>query len=422
MKYLKPKGTKDIYLEEMAKWQNVESKIREVAKEYNMSEIRTPVFESTELFTRSVGDETDIVNKEMYTFEDRGGRSITLRPENTAGVVRAYIENGMSSAPSPVKLWYLSNVYRYEKMQKGRYREFNQFGVEILGSASYMADVEAILIPLALFKKLDILDEVTLNINSIGCTACRAKYIEKLKSFLKDNLDEMCSDCKVRFYKNPLRIIDCKQKKCKEILQNKPNITDYLCEDCSNHFEKVKETLDSLNVKYNINPDIVRGLDYYNRTVFEYVSNTLDLTVCGGGRYDTLVELCQGPKTPAVGFGLGMERLILLLDDLEKNKIQKELDIYITYLSEKEEKTAYKLATDIRAHGLSVEVDILGRSFKAQMKQADKLNAAYTIALGEDEISNNIVNIKNMQNKEESFTADLDANVIAKAVKAVNKK
>lgn len=289
MKYSKAKGTKDIIFDECQKWQKLEEIIRDICKKYNINEIRTPVFENTELFTRSVGDETDIVKKEMYTFEDKGGRSITLRPEGTAGVVRSYIENGMGSLPTPVKLWYNINVYRYEKMQKGRYREFNQFGIEFFGAESYLADFEAIMVGYMLFEKIGLLDRITLNINSIGCTECRKKYIDVLKEYIGKYIETMCEDCKVRFEKNPLRIIDCKEERCKEILKDAPSILDYLCDDCKEHFERIKELLDVNNIKYKINSNIVRGLDYYNRTVFEFVSDKNGVTLCGGGRYDMLV-------------------------------------------------------------------------------------------------------------------------------------
>ncbi len=417
MKYSRQKGTKDICSLEILKWQNVEEKIRSVCNAFNIKEIRTPVFEATELFTRSVGDDSDIVNKEMYTFKDRGDRSITLRPENTAGIVRAYIENGMGSMPSPVKLWYLSNVYRYEKMQKGRYREFNQFGVEIFGAEDAFADVEAIKIANTLFEKLDLKEEITLNINSIGCKECRAKYVESLKEYVAKNIENMCDDCKRRYEQNPLRIIDCKEEKCKNYLANKPVILDYLCEDCKAHFEKVKSILDSLNIKYEINPDIVRGLDYYNRTVFEFVSKSLGLTVCGGGRYDTLVEKCGGVHTPAVGFGLGMERLILLLEELSKNNVEDSIDVYVASLDENSKMQAYILASELRNYNIAVDADISNRSLKAQMKYANKINAKYTITIGEEELNNKIVTLKNMQDKEKSFTCELDAKVIAKAVK-----
>ena len=417
MKYTRQKGTKDVYGEDILKWQRVEEKIRKVCKNFNVKEVRTPVFEATELFTRSVGDDSDIVNKEMYTFKDRGDRSITLRPENTAGVVRAYIENGMGSMPSPVKLWYLSNVYRYEKMQKGRYREFNQFGIEMFGSEDAYADVEAIRIAYSIFKELGIENEISLNINSIGCPECRKKYVEALKEYIGKYIDNMCDDCKRRYEKNPLRIIDCKEETCKEYLKEKPVIVDYLCEDCKEHFEKVKHILNNLGIDYKVDPDIVRGLDYYNRTVFEFISNSLGLTVCGGGRYDTLVEQCGGIHTPAVGFGLGMERLLLLLDELNKNNVEDTVDVYIAALTDEVRIPAYILADLLRSKGISCDIDISNRSLKAQMKYANKINARYSITIGEDELKSGMVTLKDMNDKGNSFTCDLDANVIAKAVK-----
>ena len=297
MKISKQKGTRDIYGKDLKIWQYIEENIRDICNTYNVKEIRTPVFEATELYSRSVGDDTDIVNKEMYTFTDRGGRSITLRPELTAGVVRAYIENGFSSMITPIKLWYEANMYRYEKMQKGRYREFTQFGVEFFGSESYLADIEVILLANTLFKKLNIADKVVLNINSIGCTTCRKEYIKALKDYVKPNLDSMCETCRTRYEKNPLRMLDCKEENCKKILKNAPELTEYLCEECKTDFENLKKMLTELDIKYVVDSRIVRGLDYYNKTVFEFVSKDLDLTVCAGGRYDRLVEYLGGNST-----------------------------------------------------------------------------------------------------------------------------
>ena len=330
MNITRQKGCKDILPDEVKIWQYIEKNIKEICDSYNIKEIRTPVFEATELYARGVGDETDIVNKEMYTFLDKGNRSITLRPELTAGVVRAYIENGLSSKIiSPIKLWYTGNMYRYEKMQKGRYREFNQFGVEIFGSDSYLADIETIKISSELLRRLNLLDKVILSINSIGCENCRNEYIQKLKEFVKPYLDQMCDTCKVRYNKNPLRMLDCKEVKCAKILRDAPVITDCLCEDCKNDFEKLKDGLNKLDIKYIIDPGIVRGLDYYNKTVYEYVSKDLELAVGGGGRYDKLVSTIGGAKTPAVGFGIGMDRLVLLIKEYELDKnINEVVDIY----------------------------------------------------------------------------------------------
>lgn len=412
MKYSKPKGTRDIFLDDMSLWQYMEENIREVAKEYNVKEIRTPVFESTEVFARGVGDETDIVNKEMYTFKDRGDRSITLRPELTAGVVRAYIENGFSSLPSPLKFWYEGNVYRYEKMQKGRYREFSQFGVEIFGSESVYADLEAILISRAFYNKIGVLDKLSLDINSIGCKECRKNYVNALKEYLKPNLDSMCDTCKVRYEKNPLRIIDCKEKNCKEILKGMPLITDYLCDDCKNDFEMLKNLLDSLNIEYNVDPTIVRGLDYYNKTVFEYTSKDLGIAVGGGGRYDGLVEILGGKSTPAVGFGIGADRVILLLKEYNKIKqLSNNIDVYFTSVSENLNNEMISIANAIRNKGLSVDYDICGKSFKAQMKSADKENARYTCIIADEELKDGFCLIKDMQNGNQ-LKVKLDADAI----------
>ena len=398
MKISKQKGTRDIFFEDIKIWQFVEEKIRKIARSFNLNEIRTPVFEATELFARGVGDETDIVNKEMYTFFDKGNRSITLRPELTAGVVRAYIENGFDSMPSPLKFWYEANMYRYEKMQKGRYREFTQFGVEIFGSESYRADVEAICISYSLFKELGLEEKIELSINSIGCKKCRAKYIEALKEYIKPNIDNMCDNCKRRYEKNPMRIIDCKEDKCKEIVKNIPMITDYLCDECKEDFEKLQKTLDDFNIKYVIDKSIVRGLDYYNKTVFEFTSKKLGLAAGGGGRYDGLVELLGGNKTPAVGFGLGLDRIVLLLKEYGIcNDLINNVDLYFAILDEKAYSKVSNIISNLREQGYSVDLDISNRSFKSQLKYANKINAKYVCIIGEDELNNNICIIKNMK-------------------------
>ena len=305
----KPKGTKDLLPDESYKWQEVEAKVKEVLESYNFKEIRVPVFEHTELFQRGVGETTDVVQKEMYTFDDKGGRSITLRPEGTAGVVRAYLENGMGSMPSPVKLWYNMGMYRYENVQKGRLREFHQIGAELIGSGSYLADVDVILMANNIFKALNIPD-ISLNINSIGCPKCRSEYQKILREFIGKNLNDYCDTCKTRFEKNPMRILDCKEKRCKEYNVGAPMMIDYLCDECKEHFENVKSTLNALNVKFEIDSGIVRGLDYYTKTVFEFIDGDSGLTVLGGGRYDGLVQEFGGQPTPAVGFATGVERLM----------------------------------------------------------------------------------------------------------------
>jgi histidyl-tRNA synthetase len=344
----KPKGTKDILPGDSYKWQYVEENAKEILENYGFKEIRVPVFEQTELFERGVGDTTDVVQKEMYTFLDKGERSITLRPEGTAGVVRAYIENGMASLPSPSKMWYMMPMYRYENVQKGRYREFRQIGAEIIGTASYEADVELIAMANQIIKKFNI-PEVTLNINSIGCPTCRAKYQEALKEFIGKNLDKYCDTCKTRFEKNPMRILDCKERKCKELNQGAPVILDYLCEECSTHFENVKKSLQLLHIPYVIDAGIVRGLDYYTKTVFEFVSETEGYTVLAGGRYDGLVEELGGQKTEAIGFAMGEDRLIDIFEKYAKEEIKDTTpDLYIAYIGEIAKQEGMNLAFELR--------------------------------------------------------------------------
>lgn len=416
MKISKQKGTKDIFFDDVKIWQFIEDKIREIGKVYNLSEIRTPVFEATELFQRGVGNDTDVVNKEMYTFIDKGGRSITLRPELTAGVVRSYIENGFASEATPLKFWYAQNMYRYEKMQKGRYREFKQYGVEIFGSESYLADLEAIMISRELFKRIGMLDQVTLNINSIGCKECRSKYIEVLKEYIKPHLDKMCETCKVRYDKNPMRIIDCKEEKCQEILKNIPYITDYLCKDCKKDFENLKKCLEEVNIPYVVDKKIVRGLDYYNKTVFEYSSDKLNLALGGGGRYDTLVETLGGNHTPAVGFGLGLDRIQLVLKESQIYiKDEYNFDIYFAALSDYSYPIILKLVNELRNKNISCDYDICKRSFKSQLKYADKQKARYVAIIGEDEIKEGKCSIKDLVTGKQIDTK-LDAEEIIKYI------
>lgn len=408
MKVTKQKGTRDIYLDYIKIWQFVERNIREIANAYNLNEIRTPVFEATELFSRGVGEETDVVNKEMYTFLDKGGRSITLRPELTAGVVRSYIENGFDSYISPIKFWYMGNMYRYEKMQKGRYREFSQFGVEIFGSKSYKADLEAIIISSNFLDRIGLKGEYTLSINSIGCKKCREKYINKLKSYIKPNLSSMCDDCKKRYDKNPLRVLDCKVEKCQEILKDAPMILDNLCDDCKNSFNKVINSLEKLNINYKIDKKIVRGLDYYNGIVYEYTSDDLGLAIGGGGRYDTLVENLGGASTPAVGFGMGLNRVVLLLEDM-KEKLKSYVDVYFLITNDEGYIKSLDVIKKLRENGYKIEQDLSEKSFRAQLKYADKIKARYVIILGEDEIKNNKCILRNMENgsqKEICFNFD----------------
>jgi len=398
-----PKGTKDILPSEVYKWQYVERIMADVCRSFGYKEIRIPVFEHTELFQRGVGDTTDIVQKEMYTFLDKGGRSITLRPEGTAGIVRSYIEHGMSSLPQPIKLYYNITAYRYENVQKGRYREFHQFGVEAFGAKGPSIDVEVISILDLLFKKLGI-KGVELNINSIGCPVCRREYNKKLKEFLEPIVENLCENCKTRFERNPLRILDCKEDKCKSYLKDAPALIDNLCDECVEHFEGLKAGLDNLGIEYKVEKNIVRGLDYYTKTVFEFVSKNVGTqgTICGGGRYDGLIETCGGAPTPGIGFALGMERLLL---EMESQGItipdNEETELFVATIGEKADRYANRLVYQLRSEGISAEKDLMGRSLKAQMKYADKLGVKYVVVLGDDEIDSNRAVLKNMKTGEE---------------------
>ena len=400
----KPKGTKDLLPNESYKWQEAENKVKKVLESYNFKEIRVPVFEHTELFQRGVGETTDVVQKEMYTFNDKGGRSITLRPEGTAGVVRAYLENGMGSMPSPVKLWYNMGMYGYENVQKGRLREFHQIGAELIGSKSYLADVDVILMANSIFEALNI-PNIKLTINSIGCPKCRSEYQKILREFIGKNLEEYCDTCKTRFEKNPMRILDCKEKRCKELNVGAPMMIDYLCEECKEHFENVKSMLEISNLKYEIDPSIVRGLDYYTKTVFEFIDEKSGLTVLGGGRYDGLVEEFGGQSTPAVGFATGVERLMEMYNENNTQIEDKKPDLYILSLGGKENQKALELSLKLRKDGYIIEKDIFERSFKAQMKYADKISAKNLLVIGENELNSNTAKIKNMQTGEEKEIA-----------------
>ena len=408
----KPKGTKDVLPEEVFKWKYIEDTANMVFENYNYKEIRIPTFEYTELFERGVGDTTDVVQKEMYTFEDKGGRSITLRPEGTAGVIRAFIENGLSSKTLPLKVHYSMPMFRYENVQKGRYREFNQIGAELIGTSSYLADVEMISMADRFLKELD-LNDVYLTINSIGCPECRVKYQEALKQFIGDNLINYCTTCKTRFDKNPMRILDCKETRCKELNQGAPVILDYLCDECKTHFENVKKGLNELGINYIVDCGIVRGLDYYTKTVFEFISKTDGYTVLAGGRYDGLVKELGGQDTPAIGFAAGEERLLSLLKNNEEINYAP-LEIYIVSLDEQYDLDAMKLAETLR-ECYSVQTNISSRSFNAQMKYANKINAEYLIVLGEEEIKNKKCKVKNMETGEEK-EAELSLDGISDAI------
>lgn len=418
------KGTLDTLPNDSHRIQYVEQSMREVAGNYGFREIRTPVFEHTELFQRSVGETTDVVQKEMYTFEDKGGRSITLRPEGTAGAVRAFLENGLFNEPMPQKVYYLTSCYRYEKPQAGRLREFHQFGVECFGAPNAAADAEVILLANEIFNYLGV-KNISLEINSIGCPACRAKFQQALREYFTAHLDELCETCRGRLEKNPMRILDCKSPVCSEIAKGAPKILDYLCDDCNAHFDLVKKYLNENNIDYTVNPTIVRGLDYYTRTVFEFVSNEIGAqgTVCGGGRYDGLVEEMGGKPTSALGFGLGIERLLLLMDKQGcEFPESKKCDIFIASTGENENIRASVLASDLRNEGLSAEFDTVGRSVKAQMKYADKIGALYTVVLGSDELDSGKAMLKNMSNAEQTeikladFTDSFQSIVIKQAM------
>ena len=356
------------------------------------------------MFLRGVGETTDIVNKEMYTFTDKGGRSITLKPEGTAGVVRAFIENGMASSALPAKLYYLTQCFRYERPQAGRLREFHQFGIEYFGAKTPDTDAEVILVAKTFIEKLGI-KNVSLYINSIGCKECRKKYEEALKNYLKANFDNLCELCKSRFEKNPLRILDCKNQDCKKIVENAPSILDYLCEDCSNHFEQVKKLLTLSNVEFKIDHNIVRGLDYYTKTVFEFVSENIGAqgTVCGGGRYDGLVKELGGTETCGIGFAAGIERLLLLMENTGV-EIPKDdgVQIYIASMGEQAQEKAFCLVKSLRENGVIAELDHMERVIKAQFKYADKIGAKYVGVIGSDELAKGIIKIKNMSDGQES--------------------
>lgn len=393
-----PKGTKDVLPEESYKWHYIESKLRDVAKLFCINEIRTPTFEHTELFLRGVGETTDIVNKEMYTFLDKGERSITLKPEGTAGVARSFIENSLYGNAQPTKMYYITPVFRYEKPQNGRLREHHQFGIEYYGSYSPYADVEVMMVAKTIFNTFGV-DNLVLHINNIGCDKCRKNYNEALKAYLKEHLDGMCETCKERFDKNPLRILDCKEEKCKLITAKAPITLDYLCDDCKEHHKTVCAMLDKLGVDYVVDPKVVRGLDYYTGTVFEFISNNIGAqgTVCGGGRYNKLVEEVGGKPMPAVGFGMGIERLMLTLTNLGLFMGEPyRPKVYVAPICDKARDMYIPIVMKLRNNGIATECDLLDRSVKAQMKYANKINAEYVIVLGEEELNTNTVNVKNM--------------------------
>ncbi|MEG0641238.1 MAG: histidine--tRNA ligase [Clostridium sp.] len=396
-----PRGTKDILPSDSYKWQHIEMVAREVSKNFGIGEIRTPIFEHTELFLRGVGETTDIVQKEMYTFLDKGERSITLKPEGTAPAARSFIENSLY-VEQQLKMFYITPCFRYERPQAGRLREFHQFGAEFFGAKGYEADAELITLAITYLKKLGI-KSLKVNINNLGCKECRPRYNEALREYLRSNIESLCTTCNDRFEKNPLRIIDCKNTGCKEIATGVPIIIDYVCDECSEHFNGLKGELDYLNIDYVVDPYIVRGLDYYTKTVFEIISDNIGAqsTICGGGRYDSLIEECGGKPTPAVGFAIGLERLLLTLEAMGIDiPAPNGPELFIAAIGTQASIEASKIALDLRLEGISCERDLLRRSIKAQMKYANKLNSKYVIVIGENELKENKVSLKNMETSE----------------------
>lgn len=407
----KIKGTEDVLPKESYRWQFIEKIMREEAAAYGFREIRTPVFEHTELFARGVGQTTDVVQKEMYTFDTKGGESVTLRPEGTAGAARAVLEHALENDGLPIKASYFVSCYRYEKPQAGRLREFHQFGLEVYGTQSPVADAELICAAQSIFNRLKI-GQLRLEINSIGCPECRANYHKALKAYFEQYKEELCDTCLSRLEKNPMRILDCKSPICSKIAEGAPKITDYLCEECEKHFEAVQKYLDRAGVKYTVNPTIVRGLDYYTKTVFEFVTDCIGAqgTVCGGGRYDGLIEELGGKHLPSLGFAMGLERLLMVMD---KQGIEipdfNECKLYIAAMGESANEKSFELANALRECGMEVQIDIVGRGLRAQMKYADKIGAKYSMVIGDNELEQNKVTVKNMNTgKQYEISIDKD--------------
>lgn len=401
------RGTQDVLPADSYKWQHVEQTALAIARDYGFREMRAPVFEHTELFQRSVGETTDVVQKEMYTFDDKGGRSITLRPEGTAGMARVLLEHGLQNEPLPVKVSYITSCYRYEKPQAGRLREFHQFGVECFGAAAPQADAEVIALARIVLNELGVTG-VSLHLNSIGCPECRAKYHAALKAYFETRKDELCETCRSRLDRNPMRILDCKSPVCSAIAKDAPVMLDYLCDDCRAHFDGVKGCLEAAGIDYSIDTRIVRGLDYYTRTVFEFVSDALgsQSTVCGGGRYDGLVDELGGPHLPSLGFGMGLERLMLIMEAKNaKFPTPPRCELYLASMGEQAARRCFAIATQLRDGGVSVECDTVGRSLKAQMKYADKIGARYVIVVGDNELESGLARLKDMESGESSEIA-----------------
>lgn len=412
-----PKGTKDLLPMDSYKWQYIEQNLRSIADVYACREIRTPIFEHTELFERGVGETTDVVQKEMYTFLDKGNRSVTLKPEGTAPAARAFIEHGLFNEALPIKMYYFTPVFRYENVQKGRLRQHHQFGIEIFGSTEASVDAEVINLAMMAFKKFGI-NNLELNINNIGCPTCRSKYNQALKDYFSEKHEELCDTCKSRYDRNPMRILDCKNKRCKEIGKEAPIILDYVCDDCKEHFEKLKTYLEALGITYKVNPYIVRGLDYYTKTVFEIINN--DITVCGGGRYNGLIEQIGGKPTPAVGFGMGLERLLLTL---EENNIDipkpNHIDIFVGSMGEAGRIESFKIANALREKGIKADCDHMDKSVKAQMKYANKVSSSYSLIVGDTEITEGKANLKRMEDGSQFEVSLKSLDEIIKLIKEV---
>ena len=397
----KPRGTNDFFYESASKLEFIEKKIKDIVKLYGYERIRTPIFESTDLFTRGIGEDTDIVGKEMFTFEDRGGRSLTLRPEGTASVVRAYIENSMQNEFSINKLFYIGTMYRAERPQKGRYREFNQFGMECIGTSSPLIDAEVIALNINILKEFGI-ENANLIINTVGCPKCKPNYNKALREAIGNRKEELCETCKRRYETNILRILDCKNEKCKEIMKDIPKFYDYVCEECKEHFDKLCEELNKINQKFIIEPMLVRGLDYYTKTVFEVQTSALgsQSAILGGGRYDNLIGLFNsGKNIPALGSAMGLERLLIVLEN-NQNIIKDRLDIFVIAFKETE-KEVLKVMQELRALNISCDCDFSVKSIKNQFKSANKRNSKFALILGEDELKRNSCKLKNMDTSEE---------------------
>ncbi len=404
----RPNGTEDVIPKNVHKWHTIEKITRDIAESFGFGEIRVPTFENTDLFLRSVGETTDVVQKEMYTVMAKESK-FTLRPEGTAGVIRAMLQNGLLNEALPQRVYYILSCFRHERPQAGRLREFHQFGVEMAGSQYPSADAEVIMLAKTILDRLG-LNKIELHINSIGCPTCRANYHAALKNYFSVRKDELCDTCRDRLEKNPMRILDCKSPICQEIGKDAPLIIDYLCEECSDHFEKLKKYLSNFGIEYTVDPKIVRGLDYYTKTVFEFVTTEIGAqgTVCGGGRYDGLIEQLGGQHTPALGFGMGLERLLLLMEKQNCDYLTpKKCDIYFAVMGEAALEKAMQLSKSLREYGYYAEYDMMGRGLKAQMKYANKIGAVFSVVIGDNEIADGKAKVKHMESGEETLL-DLD--------------